>query len=113
MPDDPFPVADLQAQLADGQPAFLIDVRDADAFASGHVAGALNRPLDTLDPVAIADEAATFYGASGGPVLTLCGGGTRAGKAAALLRDAGVDARAVKGGTRSCRAAGMDVVEGA
>ena len=113
MSDPTFPVADLQARLADGAPAFLVDVRDADAFAGGHVRGAVNRPVGTLDPVAIMEEAAAFYGAAGGPVLTLCGGGTRAGKAAALLRDAGVDAQAVKGGTKSCRAAGMDVVEGA
>jgi len=112
MPDDPFPVTELQAQLAGGQPAFLIDVRDADAFAGGHVAGAVNRPIDTLDPAAIAQEAAAFYGDAGGPVLTLCGGGTRAGKAAVLLCDAGVDAQSIKGGTKSCRAAGMDVVEG-
>lgn len=113
MPDDPYPVADLQARLAAGKPAFLIDVRDADAFAGGHVQGAVNRPIGSLDPAAIAQEAAAFYGAAGGPVLTLCGGGTRAGKAATLLRDAGVDAQSVKGGTKSCRAAGMDVVEDA
>ena len=113
MNDDTYPVADLQAQLADGKPAFLIDVRDADAFAGGHVQGAVNRPIDTLDPAAIAAEAAAFYGEAGGPVLTLCGGGTRAGKAAVLLRDAGVEAQSVAGGTKSCRAAGMDVVEGA
>ena len=113
MPDDTYPVADLQARLENGKPTFLIDVRDAEAFAGGHVAGAVNRPIDTLDPAAIAEEAAAFYGSQSGPVLTLCGGGTRAGKAAVLLSDAGVAAESVAGGTKACRAAGIEVVEGA
>ena len=112
MSDDTYPVADLKSRLAEGKPSFLIDVRDAEAFAGGHVAGAVNRPIDTLDPAAIAAEAAAIYGDEGGPVLTLCGGGTRAGKAAVLLNDAGVSAESVAGGTKACRAAGIEVVEG-
>lgn len=104
MSEDVFPVDELQKRLAAGESPFLVDVRDAEAFAAGHVAGAVNRPIDSLDPEAIAREA------GGAPVLTLCGGGTRAGKAAATLRAAGVEARAIAGGTKACQAAGVSVV---
>lgn len=96
-----FPVDELQARLAAGEPVFLVDVREPEAFAGGHVAGAVNRPIGSLDPAAVALEAA------GAPVLTLCGGGTRAGKAAELLRAAGVEAHSIAGGTKACQAAGV------
>ena len=37
--------ADVADALADGDPGFtLIDARNADAYAAGHIPGALNRP---------------------------------------------------------------------
>ena len=108
MPDAPtFSVDELKARLTAEKPAFLVDVRDAEGFESGHVVGAVNRPIGSLDAEALAEEAAKVYGDDGGPILTLCGGGTRAGKAAAQLREAGLNALAVEGGTKACRASGL------
>ncbi len=40
---------DLKAGLADGS-ILLVDVREADEYAAGHIAGALFNPLSRFDP---------------------------------------------------------------
>ena len=43
------PLADLKAGLADGS-ILLVNVREADEYAAGHIAGALFNPLSSFDP---------------------------------------------------------------
>ena len=63
----------------------VLDVRTPAEFASGHVEGALNLPLDRL-PGALGELA------RGLPIVTVCGkGGGRSEAAAALLRDHGFE----------------------
>lgn len=76
----------------------LVDVRDPDEFAAGHVDGAINIPLDSLDArAAELPEDAT--------VVTVCGkGGGRSEQAAEKLRALGfVSARSLCGGTLAWR----------
>lgn len=61
----------------------LIDVREADEFASGHPVGAINIPLSELD-----DEINRL--GDSGPLLLICNSGNRSGMAAEWLIDEGI-----------------------
>jgi phage shock protein E len=82
------------------------DVRDTKSFAEGHIAGAVNKPIEHLDAAALANIP------EGEPVYVLCGGGTKAGRAIALLEslDSTRDYVELKGGTRGARAAGFSII---
>ena len=82
----------------------VIDVRAPDEYASGHIAGALNVPIDTLPTGAESLPA--------GPVLTACSAGGRASRAADLLDLAGRTAFVIGGGTKAWEAAGLPIVTG-
>lgn len=64
--------------LAEG--CALIDVREADEFASGHVAGARNMPLSRFDPAALPTDRR---------VVLICLSGARSGRALRQARAAG------------------------
>jgi len=87
------------------QPVTVWDVRDAAAYAEGHVQGALHRPLDQITPAQVAAVPADQ------PIYVLCGGGTKAGRAAALIASFEPARRVVEltGGTRAAKAAGMAI----
>ncbi len=90
---------DLNARCAAG-PVTLIDVRTPAEFASGHVPGARNLPLDRLDAQAL--QSVT------GPVHVICQGGVRSRKACEQLAAAGVaNLVDVAGGTNAWKAAGL------
>jgi rhodanese-related sulfurtransferase len=80
----------------------VVDVREPDEFASGHVPGARNVPLSTVSTHI--DE---FRDA--GPVHVICQSGRRSAQAAEVLRAGGVDAVNVAGGTSAWIAAGKPV----
>jgi rhodanese-related sulfurtransferase len=82
----------------------VIDVRTADEYATGHIAGAINVPIDTLPKGAEA--------LPDGPVLTTCSLGGRGGRAADLLALAGRTAFSIDGGTKAWQAAGLPIVTG-
>jgi rhodanese-related sulfurtransferase len=82
----------------------VIDVRTADEYAGGHIAGALNVPIDTLPTAAEALPP--------GAVLTACSMGGRGGRAADLLALAGREAFSIEGGTKAWQAAGLPIVTG-
>lgn len=77
----------------------VIDVRAAVEFAKGHIAGAVNIPIEELASADLPD----------GPLLTTCGGGGRGGRAADALVEAGREAFSIKGGTRAWQAAGLPI----
>jgi rhodanese-related sulfurtransferase len=82
----------------------VIDVRTPDEYALGHIAGALNLPIDTL-PLAA-------KGLPPGPVITTCSLGGRAGRAADLLDLTGRTAFSIAGGVKAWQAAGLPVRSG-
>lgn len=83
--------------------AVIWDVRDADAYAEGHVAGAVNQPIGELNATTLQQVPAEQ------PVYVLCGGGSKAPRAAELLNgfDESRDIVVLMGGTRAAKAAGM------
>lgn len=85
-------IEELAAARANANPPVLIDVRGPDEFATGHVPGAVNIPLDELS--GRLDELR-----GGGPVAAICQSGRRSAHAAEQLNAMGVDAVSVVDGT--------------
>ena len=97
-------IRELQVTALDlSQPATIWDVRDAASHAEGHLRGAVSQPLETLTAALLATVPA------GQPIYVLCGGGTKAGRACALLEnlDPSREYVELKGGTRAAKAAGL------
>lgn len=88
---------------ADGAP--VIDVREPDEYAEGHVPGAVLIPLAT-----VADRLADVPVV--GAVLIICKSGGRSRNAAEFLRTQGIDAINVAGGTMDWIRAGHPVETG-
>ena len=83
-----------QLKQARAEGALIIDVREPDEYAQGHVAGALSLPLSEL-------PARTQEVPKDPVVYLVCQGGGRSGQAAELLSEAGHDVRPVAGGTKA------------
>ena len=96
-------VAALAAELAAGRP--LVDVREADEYADARVPGGVLIPLATV-PERL-DEIP-----SEGTVYVVCRSGGRSAQAVAYLRDRGVDAVNVAGGTLAWMEADREVERG-
>jgi rhodanese-related sulfurtransferase len=87
-------------ELATTPDAVVIDVREPDEYASGHVPGANNIPLgqvrSRLSEVPLAPE-----------VHLICQSGRRSAQATEVLRSEGVQAVNVDGGTTAWIQAGL------
>jgi len=83
-------IADLAQQLDKG--AYVLDVREDDEWAAGHVPGATHIPLGEL-------EARIGEVEDGGRVWVICRSGARSQKGADILFNNGIDAVSVAGGT--------------
>ena len=94
-------VHELKASLAEGEPV-VVDVREPDEFAQGHVPGARLVPLQTVP--GLVGELPTDE-----PVYVVCAVGARSAQAAMFLAQHGVDAVNVDGGTRDWLMAGYPV----
>ena len=86
-----------RALWAAGDP--VVDVRTPQEYAAGHVAGAVNVPLDRL-PFALGDLPP-------GQVLTVCSLGNRSRQGAERLARLGRPAVSLRGGTKAWTAAGL------
>lgn len=88
--------------------AVIWDVRDQSSFAEGHIKGAVNLPIDTLGEQSLAQVAADQ------PIYILCGGGSKAPRAADKLEqiDASREYVILMGGTRAAREAGIALEQG-
>ena len=89
--------------------AIIWDVRDAKSYAEGHVKGATNQPINDLDANSLTQVAADQ------PIYILCGGGSKAPRAAEKLEglDASREYVVLMGGTRAARDAGLPLEQGA
>ena len=85
--------------------ARVVDVREPDEYRAGHVPGAQLMPLHVLG--ARAPELPT-----NAPVYVICQSGARSAEATQLLRNAGVDAINVQGGTAAWAQAGKPIEHG-
>ena len=103
---DPPAVIDIptwKSWQASGRQAQLIDVRSATEFASGHIPGAINIPLEQV-------ESRTADLSTSEPVVLVCQAGTRAQLAAELLRHTPANLIVLKGGTGAWMSAGNPTV---
>jgi rhodanese-related sulfurtransferase len=80
----------------------LLDVRTPEEFATGHIAGAVNIPLDAL-------ESRLSEVSKDQPVVVYCRSGNRSAQAADLLESAGYDNIRDLGGIAAWTAAGFAV----
>lgn len=80
------------------------DVRDTDSFKNGHIAHAVNIPLDSLT--------AEHLDQTVGDIYILCGGGTKAVKACEFLEKLNPSRTYVRltGGTRGAKALGWTLI---
>ena len=85
--------------------AVIWDVRDHNAFKEGHVKGAASHPLATLNAQVLEQVP------NDQPIYVLCGGGSKAPRAAELLHsfDESRDIVVLMGGTRAAKAADMPI----
>lgn len=83
----------------------VIDVRTPAEYASGHLPGALNIPLDRIRRVLPEIR----HAAERGDVLLVCASGARSANACRLLAEQGVGAATLTGGTGAWAAAGYDL----
>lgn len=93
-------VDELDAALASG--ARLVDVREPDEYAEGHVPGAVLVPLAT-----VADRVDELRG--DGDLYVICRSGGRSMRACEILQDDDIEAVNVAGGTLAWTASGRDV----
>jgi rhodanese-related sulfurtransferase len=86
--------------------AVIWDVREAKSYAEGHVQGAVNQPIDGLDAQQL-QQVPTNQ-----PIYLLCGGGSKAPRAAEKLEGLDADREYVilMGGTRAARDAGLPII---
>jgi rhodanese-related sulfurtransferase len=97
--------AELHSLLA-RKAALLIDVREPDEFASGHIAGAVNLPLSSFSPRNLPD-------AEDRTIVLQCAGGKRSGIALDQCARAGAAADThLAGGLGAWKAAGLPLVRG-
>ncbi len=83
----------------------MFDVREPDEYEESHIPGAILVPLATVP-----DEVARFAtAASNSTIYLVCGSGGRSGRAVSFLRDEGIDAINVDGGTKGWIAANYPV----
>jgi rhodanese-related sulfurtransferase len=82
----------------------VIDICEPAEYAAGHVAGARNVPLKSLEGSKDLPSNKNL------PLVVVCASGTRATRATALLRKAGyAKAQALAGGLRAWREANLPV----
>lgn len=96
-------VHELAAAASEG--AVVVDVREPDEYARGHVPDAILMPLATV-PVRHSELPRDE------PLYLVCAVGARSMQAAQFLTQLGFDARNVVGGTHDWMAAGMPVETG-
>ena len=75
----------------------ILDVREVDEFQAGHIAGALNAPLSTLENGYEQLDASKRY-------YVICQGGMRSERACQFLETKGFDVVNVEGGMNQWKA---------
>ncbi|MAS55947.1 MAG: rhodanese-like domain-containing protein [Nocardioides sp.] len=82
--------------------ALLLDVREPNEWASGHIEGAIHMPLGDLNPASIPTHS---------PIVAVCRSGNRSSKAALELLKSGHDVVNMAGGMNAWHDAGLPTVD--
>ncbi len=85
----------------------VIDIRSSDAFATGHITGAISLPLSHL-----AEKIKKIEKFKLQPIVIVCATGADSPKAAVILAEQGFQAKLLNGGMRAWRDAEMPLVKG-
>ena len=94
--------AEIEAGLA-GKTILLVDVREPQEFAAGHIAGAESAPLSRFDATALKPGKRA--------IVLYCGVGQRSAMAAARCAQAGVEIGGhLRGGLSAWKGAGLPTV---
>jgi len=101
-------VSTLQAtQMINREDALVLDVREPTEFDNGHLLGARNMPLGSVEA-----RAGELDKHKAKPVIVICGDGNRASKAATILREKGfANVVNLAGGFPAWQQAGLPVVK--
>ena len=92
-------------QLINRERAVVVDVREPEEYAAGHVTGAKNVPLNQLD-----EKLAAAVKNKSVPLLLICATGGRAQRAVAMAKKLGYEqAQAVAGGLKSWKEANLPI----
>lgn len=92
-------------QLINREKAVVVDVCEANEFATGHVTGAKNIPLGELEA-----KLATSVKNKALPLILVCQSGARSGRALAIAKKLGYEqAQSLGGGLAAWRAANLPV----
>lgn len=96
---------DVHARLTQGEPLFVLDVRQLDEYQQGHVPGSILIPLDQL---------ALRLGElpNDRPIIALCRSGNRSSVATGILTRAGFNAINLKGGIIQWEKQGLPLERG-
>jgi len=92
-------------QLINREKAVVVDVSETEEFATGHIGGARNVPLNQLEqrlPETVKNKAL--------PLLLVCPNGARAGRALAIAKKLGYEkAQVLAGGLKAWKEANLPV----
>jgi rhodanese-related sulfurtransferase len=102
------PPFDVPSVTVDDVPpdAFLLDVREADEWAAGHIDGARHIPMRQI-PAAYAGDGPR---PPDGPIVVVCAVGGRSGQVTAWFNQNGIDAVNLVGGMHAWAQAGRGMV---
>ncbi len=98
-------VRELASAMAEDRSTYVLDVREKHEFTSGHVAGAVSMPLQTL-------PGRSQKLPRDRTVHVICQSGNRSGQACRWLAEEGFDVVNVRGGMGAWRGAGFPVRNG-
>ena len=93
-------------QMVNRDNALVIDIRDEEVFAKGHIAKAVNVPLK--DIANIEEKLKSFQE---NPIIVVCAHGQRAQAAAMMLKRKGATAHVLKGGVAAWRQEKLPLVK--
>ena len=97
--------ADGAVQLINREKAVVIDVCETEEFATGHVGGSKNIPLNLLE-----EKLASTVKNKALPLILVCATGARSARAVAIARKLGYEnTQAMSGGLKAWRTANLPI----
>ncbi len=97
----------VATQMINHQNALVLDIRNTEAFASGHIVDALSIPFAELE-----SKYKKLDKSKARPIIIACATGQESARAASLLAKQGFTSFLLAGGIRGWKEAGMPVVKG-